>query len=307
MALTLTEVSELGVGLVSLFGGLLKKIAPPERAAMIWTGIASLIAALMFLAVKILGLISSDSSSSKILWGGVALGSIVVSLIACWIYLLSSDTRTVPWADTSKKIIGTEYSAEAKQYRTDNNVNSDEQLLFEYGGKTSEVWTEASLKRSRRILGIEYAIFVACLAFGLNLSIEVINHKWKDAPPKPEPTFKELASTLKDVHFVYNRSDIGEDAIEKLDEDKTVLLKLFKRFPGAHVTIEGFGDDRGTDRYNLDLGYRRADQVKNELIQLGISPDRLATSSLGKGTHLCSQNDEECRGKNRRVHLAVNE
>jgi outer membrane protein OmpA-like peptidoglycan-associated protein len=305
MALTLAEVSELGIGVLSLFGGLAKNIAPPERAAMVWTGIASLIAALMFVAVKILGLMSLDSSS-KILWGGIALASIVSSLVASWVYIASNQTRTVPYGKASR-IAGTVYTAKASAYRTSKNTNSDEQLLLDYGGNTAEVWTEASLKRSRQVLGIEYSIFVACLAFGLNLSLEVLNHDWSHVAVKPEPTLKELASTLKDVHFEFNRSDIGEDASEKLDEDKTILAKILQRFSGVHVTVEGHGDDQGSSDYNLNLGYRRADEVKKKLSQLGISPNRLATSSLGKGSPLCSQEVEECREKNRRVHLVVNE
>jgi outer membrane protein OmpA-like peptidoglycan-associated protein len=305
MALSLTDVCQLGIGVLSIFGGFPKKIAPPERAVIVWTGAASLLATLAILAVKIFGLMSS-SSSSKILWSILALCSLAASAVSCFLYVSSRQTLTADYAGTSR-IVGTEYTDEAKKHLESNANLSNEDLLYHFGGKAAKAWTDRSLKRSRRILAIEYALFIACLAFGLNLALEVLNRDWKPAEVQREPTFKEMASGLRDVHFDLNRSDIGEDASEKLNEDVATLGKIFNRFPGAHVTVEGYCDDQGSSDYNLKLGFQRADEVKKRLISAGMPADKLEVSSLGKESFLCGNADEQCRQKNRRVHLAVTE
>jgi outer membrane protein OmpA-like peptidoglycan-associated protein len=304
MALSLTDVCQLGVSVLSLFGGFPKKVAPPERAAIVWTGAASLLATIAILAVKIFGLMSS-SSSSKILWSILALCSLAASALSCFLYVSSRQTRTADYAGTSR-IIGTEYTDKAKNHLKTNGNLSDEQLLFDFGGNAAEVWTDSSLKHSRRVLGIEYALFIACLAFGLNLAMEVLNRGGNPPEVQREPTFKEMASGLRDVHFDLNRSDIAEDASEKLNEDVAVLGRIFKRFPGAHVTIEGYCDDQGSSDYNLKLGFQRADEVKR-LLSADVPADKLEVSSLGKESFLCGDADEQCRQKNRRVHLVVTE
>jgi outer membrane protein OmpA-like peptidoglycan-associated protein len=305
MALSLTDVCQLGVSVLSLFGGFPKKIAPPERAAIIWTGAASLLATIAILAVKIFGLMSAGSSS-KMLWLILALCSLAASALSCFFYVSSRQARTADYAGTSR-IIGTEYTDKAKNHLKSSANLSDEQLLFDFGGRAAEVWTDASLKRSRRILAIEYALFIACLAFGLNLALEVLNRDWSPVEVQREPTFKEMTSGLRDVHFDLNRSDIGEDASEKLNEDIAVLGKIFKRFPGARVTVEGYCDDQGSSDYNLKLGFERADEVKKKLAGGDVPADRLEVSSMGKESFLCGDADEPCRQKNRRVHLAVTE
>jgi outer membrane protein OmpA-like peptidoglycan-associated protein len=305
MALSLTDVCQLGVSVLSLFGGFPKKIAPPERAVIVWTGAASLLATIAILAVKIFGLMSSGSSS-KILWIILALCSLAASALSCFLYVSSRQTRIADYSGTSR-IIGTEYTEEAKKHLQSSVNLSNEELLFDFGGRAGKVWTAPSLKRSQRILAIEYALFIACFAFGLNLALEVLNRDRKPVVVKQEPTFKEMASGLRDVHFYLNRSDIGEDASEKLNEDVAILGKIFKRFPSARVTIEGYCDDQGSSDYNLKLGFQRADEVKKKLVSAEVPADRLEVSSMGKESLLCGDADEPCRQKNRRVHLVVTE
>ena len=82
-------------------------------------------------------------------------------------------------------------------------------------------------------------------------------------------------------------------------------LKILKAYPGVHFNAEGFGNDRGTDTYNLKLGFERASNVRNEAIRLGVPADRMTASSFGKGFPLCRESDESCREQNRRVRLGV--
>ena len=80
------------------------------------------------------------------------------------------------------------------------------------------------------------------------------------------------------VFFGYDSSDLDSDALELL-QDQVAWLKQNIQ---VSVTIEGHCDERGTREYNLALGEKRAQAVKNYLIGLGISPDRVSTISYGK-------------------------
>jgi peptidoglycan-associated lipoprotein len=69
------------------------------------------------------------------------------------------------------------------------------------------------------------------------------------------------------------------------------------------VTIEGHCDERGSTEYNLALGDRRAGAVKQYLVSLGISADRISTVSFGKEKPFCTQSNESCWQQNRRGHF----
>ena len=71
------------------------------------------------------------------------------------------------------------------------------------------------------------------------------------------------------------------------------------------ITIEGHCDQRGSSDYNLGLGQKRADSVKNYLQDLGIAGNRLATVSYGKEQPLEPEMNEAAFAKNRRGHLVI--
>ena len=71
------------------------------------------------------------------------------------------------------------------------------------------------------------------------------------------------------------------------------------------ITIEGHCDQRGSGDYNLGLGQRRADSVKNYLQDLGIAGNRLVTVSYGKEQPLEPDLTEAAFAKNRRGHLVI--
>lgn len=106
---------------------------------------------------------------------------------------------------------------------------------------------------------------------------------------------------LQDVHFDYDRYDLRS-------EDRATLQangKWLKDNANAKVEIEGHCDDRGTVEYNLALGAKRAKAVKDYLVALGISADRLSTISYGEELPLCREEQEGCWSRNRRVHSVV--
>src|SRR5688572_29077394 len=115
--------------------------------------------------------------------------------------------------------------------------------------------------------------------------------------PPSEPDFNaRLVSVGDRVHFELDRYDLTPDAQATLRQQAALL----QNYPQFVVTIEGHADERGTREYNLALGERRADAVRNYLTALGISPDRVAVISYGKERPECPAADEQCWSQNRR-------
>ena len=72
------------------------------------------------------------------------------------------------------------------------------------------------------------------------------------------------------------------------------------RASGATITIEGHTDERGTREYNLALGERRANSVRDYMIALGVDPNRVKTLSYGKERPVDPASSEEAWSRNRR-------
>tara|TARA_A100001011_G_C13981477_1_gene703478 strand:+ start:38 stop:685 length:648 start_codon:yes stop_codon:yes gene_type:complete len=104
------------------------------------------------------------------------------------------------------------------------------------------------------------------------------------------------------VFFGYDSSDLDSDALELL-QDQVAWLK---QNSDVSVTIEGHCDERGTREYNLALGEKRAQSVKNYLIGLGINPDRVSTISYGKERPAVVGSNDGAWAQNRRSVTIVN-
>ncbi|MHB8420896.1 MAG: OmpA family protein [Myxococcales bacterium] len=101
------------------------------------------------------------------------------------------------------------------------------------------------------------------------------------------------------VRFDFNSADLSSAAEHALQQAVTCLQTQ----PVAHIRIEGFCDERGTEEYNLALGQRRASKVEKYLENLGIH--RIGTISYGKDKPVCSEESEECWKRNRRADFEV--
>lgn len=132
-------------------------------------------------------------------------------------------------------------------------------------------------------------------------------------PPPPPPTqapshgtvTSRLQSDVQDAYFDYDKNDIRSDAQQTLTQDATALKSILADFPDATIVIEGHCDERGSAEYNLALGDRRATSAKDFLVQLGVPADHLRTISYGKEHPQCTEANEECYQKNRRVHFSA--
>lgn len=112
----------------------------------------------------------------------------------------------------------------------------------------------------------------------------------------------ELLASIdgKVVHFDFDRSDVKPEdyALIKSNADYMALET------SATITIKGHCDERGTREYNLALGERRANAVKNALVAEGVSPSRITVISLGEDSPADEAHNETAWAKNRRAEFS---
>jgi len=114
---------------------------------------------------------------------------------------------------------------------------------------------------------------------------------------------QDLAATAGDrVFFSYDRSDISPEGQQILQRQADWL----RRYSSVSVTIEGHCDERGTREYNLALGERRAQAVKQVLVAMGIPAGRISTISYGKERPITPGSSEEAYAQNRVGVTTVN-
>jgi peptidoglycan-associated lipoprotein len=120
---------------------------------------------------------------------------------------------------------------------------------------------------------------------------------------QPTPgTQEDLEVSVGDrVLFDYDSVILSPTATEILDRQAAWL----KQFPDVVVTVEGHADERGTREYNLALGDRRATAVKNYLVALDISPQRVLTISYGEERPENPGHDDAAWAQNRRAVTQV--
>ena len=127
-------------------------------------------------------------------------------------------------------------------------------------------------------------------------------------PPRPiattpSPSIDELFnSNVQTIYFDYDKSDIRADQVSRLQGNAAWL----KQNTNVRFTIEGHCDERGSQEYNLALGDRRANAVKEFLISQGIPETRMNVVSYGEERPVCSEQTEDCYQRNRRAQFVKN-
>ncbi|HVA62905.1 MAG TPA: OmpA family protein [Terriglobales bacterium] len=135
-----------------------------------------------------------------------------------------------------------------------------------------------------------------------NASVRVTVTQPPPPPPPPAPVAKDLGTfeeNVRDAFFDYDKSDIRPDAETLLQTDAQYL----KANPDTNIQIIGHCDARGSAEYNLALGDRRAQAVKNYLVSQGIDASRITTTSVGKEQPFCTETTDDCYQLNRRGHF----
>jgi len=143
------------------------------------------------------------------------------------------------------------------------------------------------------LIGVLLAGLSACSSANKNLS---------GTPTKPGSPQDFAVNVGTTVHFLTDSAQLTEQGLGIMRGQ----VKWLNQYPAYTVTLEGHADERGTREYNLALGGRRAETVKNYLLSNGISPARLRTISYGKERPVAICDDISCWSQNRRVETRLN-
>jgi peptidoglycan-associated lipoprotein len=126
---------------------------------------------------------------------------------------------------------------------------------------------------------------------------DTVNIQVTAPPPAPKARY-----VFEDVYFDFDRYSLRPEATRVLDE----AIAALRENPTLRVEIEGHTCSIGTAEYNLALGDRRANAVKDYLVSRGVTTDRLRTVSYGEERPKYDNSREETRRLNRRAALVVN-
>ena len=110
-----------------------------------------------------------------------------------------------------------------------------------------------------------------------------------------------VENTTDTVFFAFDSSSLSAEAQAALDTQVAWL----KKHDDVNVIVQGHCDDRGTREYNLALGERRANAVKQYLVSQGIEEGRISTISYGKERPAVLGNNEAAWAQNRRAVTVV--
>ncbi len=116
-------------------------------------------------------------------------------------------------------------------------------------------------------------------------------------------TDRGMVITLGDVLFEFNRAEVKTSAQSRMAQ----LANFLKQYPDRGVSIEGHTDNIGSAAYNSELSQRRADAIKNQLVILGIAPERISTVGYGKDFPVAANDTDTNRAINRRVEVVISE
>lgn len=143
--------------------------------------------------------------------------------------------------------------------------------------------------------------------------------KVKEQPAQPVDTTPTAPSTGPDTSGLYGPGDLDTDAclrqrVVYFDFDKDEVKPEFQAImachakylrdrPSARITLQGNTDERGSREYNMGLGERRGNAVSSALQANGGSGSQLNVVSYGEERPVCTESNESCWSKNRRVEI----
>ena len=163
--------------------------------------------------------------------------------------------------------------------------------------------------------GVLLSLTLACQRSATNLQEFPPREESAVKPPPREPETNTMIPqeaseseppqelVFENVQFDFDKYTLTERAREVLADNARKLSDN----PGVKLLIEGHCDEWGTIEYNLALGEKRADMVKQYLVNYGIDPSRLSTISYGKERPIDPSHNEQAWAKNRRADFVITE
>lgn len=110
-----------------------------------------------------------------------------------------------------------------------------------------------------------------------------------------DPVINEL------VHFKFDKYYLTPEAQRVLD----FKVAYLKHFPGTKIFVVGHADERGSDKYNLDLARHRAEEIQRYLVNNGINPKRIELMTEGERRPLVPGRNEAAWAQNRRAEFYI--
>ena len=153
-------------------------------------------------------------------------------------------------------------------------------------------------------------------AIAIALVLGLVAMGCQTPPPEPPPPpaeeegqeevvvveiVEEVVPELRTIYFDFNKADIRSDARGVLKSNAEIIIA--HRQLGA-IALQGNTDERGSDEYNLALGERRSNSVKQYLVDLGVPTSRLRTVSFGESKPAVMGHTESAWRWNRRTDFA---
>ena len=151
---------------------------------------------------------------------------------------------------------------------------------------------------------VRHAGFAAALIAGLALSAcaNKANDSLASAGMAAPGSQQDFVVNVGDrVFFESDQTDLTDQSRATLDKQAQWLNQYNRYTNYQHILIEGHADERGTREYNIALGARRAQTVRDYLASHGIQPGRMRTVSYGKERPVAVCNDISCWSQNRRA------
>jgi outer membrane protein OmpA-like peptidoglycan-associated protein len=119
----------------------------------------------------------------------------------------------------------------------------------------------------------------------------------EDGCPDERPIQERFV--LKGVHFESGSAGLTPDSYAVLDE----VVRSLQAYPEVRIEIRGHTDSQGPASFNLELSQRRADSVKQYLVNSGIDPSRVVSIGVGEEEPVSSNSTPEGRAQNRRIEF----
>jgi outer membrane protein OmpA-like peptidoglycan-associated protein len=201
--------------------------------------------------------------------------------------------------------------------RHTNRTDSDPVFGYQWGAglnyEMSERWTSSLGYRKIKtrtasydmdMVNVPYAADAALLGVRYSFGNKETYAQAAAAEPAPQPAEQaEIAAfetvVLRPVNFKFDHADLTRPAQQTLDDVASQLAA----HPELRVTIEGHTDWIGTEDYNLGLGQRRAESVRDYLVQHGVDASQLEVKSLGESQPVADNHTRAGRAMNRRAEF----
>ena len=126
--------------------------------------------------------------------------------------------------------------------------------------------------------------------------------------PTPTPTPRVIDKMTLRVLFDFNKATLTKNDLVELDK----AIDFVKKYPGSRTILEGHTDNTGSDKYNLELSQKRAEAVRQYLIQAGVVDEaRISAVGFGPTRPIAPNKTEEGkdnpdgRAQNRRVEIII--